>query len=189
MSRYYFALNSPPISFTKSDLYSKNENMIQISPYIKAISDSFFLSNQFRKNLYLYYCTSFNNKSIIITFDGSSLRYLGPSFFSAAHLLIRVMNHLVNSSSKQGKLTPGLNVHNEESSWIFEKRYKDKWIQINYSNIQEKQLSEFSMPFPILFLFGFDKINSENIEYKISWGPLEIDEQVILTNHYIESVK
>ncbi|NPD87127.1 MAG: hypothetical protein HGN29_00280 [Asgard group archaeon] len=188
MSQYYFALNSPPISFTKSDLYSKNENMIQISPYIKAISDAFFLSNQFRKNLFLYYCTSFNNKSLIITFDGSSLRFLGPSFFSAAHLLIRVMKHIINPSSKQKKLTPGITIHNEESSWIFEKHSKDEWIQINYSNIQEKQLFKFSMSFPILFLFGFDKIDSENIEHRISWGPLEIDEQIILTNHYIESM-
>ncbi len=188
MSRYYFALNSPAISFSKSDLYSKNEKMIQIGPYIKAISDAFFLSNQFRKNLFLYYYTSFDNKSLVITFDGSSLRYLGPSFFSAGQLLIRVMNHITNPSSKQGKLTPGLEVHKEESSWIFEKHSKDKWIQISYSNIQDKLFSKFSMSFPILFLFGFDKINTKNIEYNISWGPLEIDEQVILTNHHIESM-
>jgi hypothetical protein len=188
MSRYYFALNSPPISFTKSDLYSKTEHVIQISPYIKAISDAFFLSNKFRKNLFLYYCTSFNDKQLIITFDGSSLRYLGPSFFSAAHLLIRVMNHITEPNSKQGKLTPGLSILNEEVSWIFEKHSNDKWVQIDYSDMHENQIKNLSKPFPILFLFGFDKIESENIEYKMSWGSLEIDEQIILTNHYIESM-
>lgn len=188
MSRYYFAVNSPPLSFTKSNLYTKNENIDNISPFIKAVSDAFFLSNNFRKSLCLYFCTSFKNKSLIIEFDGSALRYLGPSFFSAAHLIIRVMNHLSNPTSKEGKLTPGLTVHEKESDWIFEKHSEDRWIQITNSVDQQNRHAEILMGSPILFLFNFNHIQSENIVQRISWNSLEIDEQIILTNHYIESV-
>ena len=162
--------------------------MSQVSPYIKAISDAFFLSNNFRKNLCLYFCTSFKNESLIIAFDGSSLRYLGPSFFSAAHLLIRVMNHMTSPTSKQGKLTPGISVHKKRLDWILEKHSKDNWIQVTQLDEQEKHPINFSLSSPVLFLFGFNDIVLEKIEQKISWGPIEIDEQVILTNHYIESV-
>ena len=188
MSRYYFAINAPSLSFSKSDLYTKNENVNQINPYIKAISDAFFLSNDFRKNLCLYFLTSFRKKTLIVKFDGSTLRYLGPSSFSAAHLLIRVMNHLSNPTSKQGKLTPGLEIQEESINWILEKHSKDKWVQILNSDSQMGHDIEISMKSPILFLFNFDNFSSEKIIHKLSWGSLDIDEQVILTNHYIESV-
>jgi hypothetical protein len=188
MSQHYFVLNSPPISFSKSDLYKRSENMSQISPYIKAISDAFFLSNSFRKNLCLYFYTRIKKEPTIISFEGSSLRYLGPSFFSAAHLLIRAINSRTNPNSKKGKLTPGLSVYEEELDWILEKHTEHTWVQVSNTDKQEELPSNVSLASPVLFLFGFDNVKLEKIEHKISWPTLEIDEQVILTNHYIESV-
>ncbi len=188
MSRYYFAINAPPLSFSKSNLYTKNENISQSNPYIKAISDAFFLSNDFRKNLCLYFCTSLKDKNTIIKFDGSTMRYLGPSSFSAAHLLIRAMNHLSNPTSKQGKLTPGLEVQEGSIEWVLEKHSKDKWVQITKSDYQMELDLEISMQSPVLFLFNFENLTSEKTIQKLSWGVVDIDEQVILTNHYIEGV-
>jgi tRNA pseudouridine-54 N-methylase len=188
MSRYYFAINAPPFSLSKLNLYTMNKNVNQVNPYIKAISDAFFLSNDFRKNLCLYFCTSFEDKNLIVKFDGSILRYLGPSSFSAAHLLIRAMNHLSNPTSKKGKLTPGIEVREEGIDWILDNHYKNKWVQITKSNYQMEKNMEFSTLSPVLFFFNFNHLKSEKIIHKISWGPLDIDEQVILTNHHIESV-
>ncbi len=37
-----------------------------------------------------------------------------------------------------------------------------------------------------LFLFGFDNINLPETYGKVSLGPMDIDEQVILTNYNLE---
>ena len=187
MSQLFFILNAPSLSFTKTNLYEKKTELNESAPFIKSIADSFFLSNHFRKNLFLYYCTSFQGNSYTITFDGSSLRYLGPSFFSAAHLLLRAKNHIVNPSSRSGKLTPGLSVLKQNSNWLFEK-HKDDKIVLVVSSEDNIVFSKEKIKHCNVFAYGFEKlplsIKSETLHLK----QLEIDEQVIVTNYHLESV-
>jgi len=186
MSLYNFVFNALALTFDKSDLYSSEFLLEPNGSYIKAISDSFFLSNQFRKNLSLYFCTSYNSKPFIVKFDGNSLRYLGPSFFSAAHLLLRAKNHIINPNSKGGKLTPGLSVFEGTIKWILEEHVEDIKILVTDSIDKNDGISISPNSSSVLFLFGFKEFPEGDEISQISWGSLRIDEQVILTNHYIE---
>ncbi|MHA2357205.1 MAG: hypothetical protein ACXABK_00365 [Candidatus Heimdallarchaeaceae archaeon] len=186
MSLYYFAFNAPSLTFDKSDLYNSEFQADSSYTFVKAIADSFFLSNQFRKNLLLYYCTSYNSKPYVVKFDGNSLRYLGPSFFSAAHLLLRTKDHIINPNTKAGKLTSGLSVFEGTTEWVLEKYAENKKILITNSRKKDENINIASSSTSVLFLFGFNELLEEEVTV-ISWGSLRIDEQVILTNHYLES--
>jgi tRNA pseudouridine-54 N-methylase len=187
MSKLFFILNAPPLSFTKNNLYEKDSKLNESAPFIKAISDSFFLSNQFRKNLFLYYITSFEGNPYVITFEGNKLRYLGPSFFSAAHLLLRAKNNIINPNSKNGKLTPGLSIIDQSSEWIFDKHKNDKIILVISSSENTETSMNQSIQQSKVFGFGFKKlplsIDSEILLLK----ELDIDEQVIVLNYLLES--
>ena len=188
MLRYYFVINAPPLSFSKSDLYQQNSIINSMGFSIKAISDVFFLSNQFRRKNFVYYCTKFKDTSYIVTFNGETLKYLGPSFFSAAHLLLRAKNHIKDSKSKSGKLTPGLSVHKKNVNWVLEKHTKDVWINV----VKDYTISEkYSLDNPkasIVFFYNFEDNIIKHKAIKMSLGLLDIDEQVILTNYFIESL-
>ncbi len=188
MSAHFFVFNAPPFSLTKGTLYSSEDSTKVEGKFIKAISDAFFLSNEFRKSLHLYYCTTYKSKPYTVTFNGTNLRYLGPSFFSAAHLLLRAVNHTVDSTSKSGKLTPGLNIIEGSYEWILEKHRKDNCLKIirtkMVSDNHQVKISESNV-----FLFGFDNINLPETYGKVSLGPMDIDEQVILTNYDLEMKK
>lgn len=188
MSSCIFILNAPPLSFTKLDLYSTKFAFNTTGSFIKAISDTFFLSNEFRKQNLLYYCTEYNSKSFIVVFDGRTIKYLGPSFFSAAHLLLRAKNHINNPHSKKGKLTPGLDVYNTSFENILEKHADKKLVQIKESP-KEKQisLSKSALLQPV-FLLGFKDIPNKYNYSEISLGSLAIDEQIIVTNYFIDQV-
>jgi len=187
MLQYYFVINAPPLSFLKSDLYTQNLKFSSMGSFIKAISDAFFLSNQFRKKNYLYYCTKYKNTQYIVTFNGETLKYLGPSFFSAAHLLLRAKNHIKDSKSRSGKLTPGLSVYKENTYWIFEKHSKDIWINVIKDDNIIGEHSLVSSRSSYVFFYNFENKILNQKAIKLSFGPLDIDEQVILTNYFIES--
>ena len=188
MLKYYFVINAPPLSFSKFELYLQNSKINLMGPFIKAISDAFFLSNQFRKNNFVYYCTKYKNTQYIVTFNGETLRYLGPSFFSAAHLLLRAKNHIKDSKSRSGKLTPGLSVYKESTNWIFEKHAEDIWINIIKNDYITEKYPLTSSKSSYVFFYNFENKNLNNKAIKLSLGPLDIDEQVILTNYFIESL-
>ena len=188
MSSCTFIFNAPTISFSKNDLYSRDFSFEKTCSYIKAISDSFFLSNEFRKENVLYYCTQYEEKPIIIVFDGKTIRFLGPSFFSAAHLLLRAKNHLINPNSKSGKLTPGLSVLMQPSDWVLDRFIEEELILIQKSSkAMEIELLEPHMEANI-FLFGFEKLPDKYKQVEIPLGPLAIDEQVIMVNHIRDQV-
>jgi hypothetical protein len=188
MLRHYFVINAPPLSFSKSELYLQNLKINSMGSFIKAISDAFFLSNQFRKNNFVYYCTEYKKTQYIVTFNGETLKYLGPSFFSSAHLLLRAKNHIKDSKSRSGKLTPGLSVYKKNTNWIFEKHAEDIWINIirDDSVIEEQPLINSKSSY--VFFYNFESKIPNRKAIKLSLGPLDIDEQVILTNYYIESL-
>lgn len=183
MQNLFFIIHSPSITFTKSDLYVENDQIELCGEYIKAISDAFFLSNNFRKNLNIDFFTVINEEEYIISFDGSRLKYLGPSFFSATHLLLRAINHTIKPYSKSGKLTPGITVE-KGGIEVLEKKYQGiKKIQI----VEDIEISQSVMNLiqeTTVFLFGFE--NSFLDAEKISFGRLSIDEQIIITNFYLE---
>jgi len=188
MSSCVFVFNAPAISFSKTDLYSKDFSFEKTGSYIKAISDSFFLSNEFRKNNVVYYCTQYKEEPITIIFDGKTIRYLGPSFFSAAHLLLRAKDHIDNPNSKSGKLTPGLTVHKQPSEGVLEKFAEKELMKIQRSSkiIITPQLE--SCLDTNVFLFGFDKLPMKYRQIEIPLGPLAINEQVIMINYFLDQV-
>lgn len=185
MHPHYFVFNAPPLSLTKSDLYSTENVLGEEGIFIKSISDAFFLSNAFRKSLSIYYCTSYRAKQYTVIFDGEKLRYLGPSFFSAAHLLLRAVNHIIDPTSKNGKLTPGLSIVEASFEWVIEKHLEDRCIKViktnEVSSDHRKKITAANV-----FLFGFDNINLPDKYGVVSLGPIDLDEQVILTNYDLE---
>ena len=187
MSQLFFILNAPSLSFSKVNLYEKKSILKDSAPFIKSVADSFFLSNQFRKHLFLYYCTSFQEKPYVITFDGSKLRYLGPSFFSAAHLLLRAKNHIINPNSRNGKLTPGISVFEQDSSWVFEQHKDGKIVQVVTSSKERDELSKDEVKQNNVFAYGFEKLPLSIKTYTMYLKQLEIDEQVIIINYLLES--
>jgi len=189
MSQLFFILNAPPLSFTKSNLYEKSTKLKESAPYIKSIADSFFLSNQFRRNLLIYYCTSYQGMSFVITFEGSKLRYLGPSFFSSAHLILRAKNHILDSNSRDGKLTPGISVLEQSSDWIFEKHKEDKIVQVISKCEKELEFSQEIAKHSNVFAYGFEKLPLSINSKKLLLKHLMVDEQVIITNYLLESVR
>ncbi len=185
MSPHFFVFNAPPFSLTKETLYSTEDSIKLEGKFIKAISDAFFLSNEFRRSLDIYYCTTHRSKPYVVKFNGANIRYLGPSFFSAAHLLLRAIKHTIDPTSKSGRLTPGLNIFEESYEWILEKHIKDNCLKIirteMVSNNHQRKICESNV-----FLFGFDNINLPKTYGEVSLGPIDIDEQVILTNYNLE---
>ena len=189
MSSCTFIYNAPAISFSKKDLYSTDFAFGKTASYLKAISDSFFLSNEFRKTNVLYYCTQYEEEPIIIVFDGKTIRFLGPSFFSAAHLLLRAKNHIINPNSKSGKLTPGLTVIKQSPEWIFDKFIKEELILIQKSSIAIKMDQIKPYLDSNVFLFGFAKLPVRYQQIEIPLGPLTIYEQVIMINYFRDQVR
>ena len=183
-----YVFNAPSISFSKTDLYSEDFLFESSGAYIKAISDSFFLSNEFRKNNLLLYCTKYNEEPITISFDGKTIRFLGPSFFSAAHLLLRAKNHIDNPNSKSGKLTPGLSVHKQPLAWVLEKFAEKQLIKIQSSPKARISNQLESCSDSDIFLFGFDKLPQKYNQIELPIGPLAIDEQVIMLNYFLDKV-
>ncbi|MBY9002068.1 MAG: hypothetical protein KGD64_14205 [Candidatus Heimdallarchaeota archaeon] len=185
MHSHFFIFNAPPVSLTKSNLYTSENSLGEEGLFIKSISDAFFLSNEFRKSLFLYYCTSYKTNQYVVIFDGKRLRYLGPSFFSAAHLLLRAINHIIDPTSKSGKLTPGLNIVEASFEWVIEKHLEDMCLKVirtdEISFNHQKKITNANV-----FLFGFDNINLPDRYEIVSLGPIDLDEQVILTNYDLE---
>ena len=190
MSEIVFIFNSPSLSFTKSDLYDNEFIKSNLHSFVKAISDSFFLSNNFRKNYTVYFLTNFEGDFYQITFKGDELRFLGPSFFSAAHLLLRAKNHIMYPHSKKGKLTPGLSIQKQNIKGIYDKYPNSKYFLIENSEITDncKELTQKSDS--MVFLFGFNEGEILEREFeKICLKDLEIDEQVVILNYLLESVR
>lgn len=186
MYSYRFIFFAPPLNFTKQDLYNNPEKFDEQGQYIKSISDAFFLSNHFRHNLTLFYYTKVNNNKYVIILDGSKLRYLGPSFFSASHLLLRAKKHIEDPSSKAGKLTPGLTVAETSVKEIFRSINPSKAIFITNNSERTNSLNEWQIDIPHINTFLFGKIPKEMNSFPtISFGSLFVDELVILTNYYL----
>ena len=189
MSEIIFVIKAFPISFNKSDLYTKEFIDNKSNFVIKSISDSFFLSNDFRKNYTIYFLSELEGNSYLIVFKGDELRFLGPSYFSAAHLLLRVKNNILYPNSKEGKLTPGISIHKHTIKWISRNYKESKWFKIGTSMELSENIKDVLSPTSNIFLFGFDNTPDIDIEITdVSFGPLEIDEQIIMTNYMIESV-
>ncbi|UJG39804.1 MAG: hypothetical protein K9W45_08025 [Candidatus Heimdallarchaeum aukensis] len=192
MSKNHFVIFAPPTPlFTKNDIYIPFSRLSYIhGTYIKAIADCFFLSNKFRFNNILHYYTLFKNNTYLISFNGKKLRYLGPSYFSASNLLLRALTHIVNPRSNKGKLTPGLTVEKIEEETLnhFQKRYKGKDIFL-ISNRTQAQKSDIDnqLTHEAVFLFGYQK--KEKNWKEIFLGNIEIDEQMILLNYYLDLCK
>ncbi|MHA1707636.1 MAG: hypothetical protein ACTSX6_07040 [Candidatus Heimdallarchaeaceae archaeon] len=184
MNSYRIIINAPPIDFSKSDLYSNSKKMRIIGPFIKAVSDAFFLSNNFRKNLIVDFCTQYESCDYVISFNGSKIKYLGPSFFSAAHLLLRAVRHIVNKNSKAGKLTPGITIKQKNLEELYHIYNEKKWVSIKITNnFREdliKEISKYSV-----FLYNAPKESLTIQTEEICLGVLSIDEQIILTNYYL----
>jgi len=190
MSEIIFIINAPPLSFNKSDLYNPEFVDHRLNPFIKSIADSFFLSNHFRKNYRVYFLTEIEEKSYQIVFKGDELRFLGPSFFSAGHLLLRAKNHILDPNSKKGKLTPGILVQKRDIKLIFEKYEKCKWYQIEAFKGSEKNTKLDLTSETNVFLFGFENITEFNGNItKLSLESIDMDEQIIIINYMIENVK
>ncbi len=190
MSEIIYIINAPPLSFDKSDLYNPEFVNNSLNPFIKSISDSFFLSNNFRKHYTVYFLTEIEGEKYQIAFKGEELRFLGPSFFSAGHLLLRAKNHIMDPGSKKAKLTPGISVQKRNIKNIFEKHKGGKWFQIEARKDEEKPTKIDLVSDTNIFLFGFENSTEFDVQItKLSWGSIEIDEQIIITNYKIESVK
>lgn len=189
MCSYRFIISAPPLDFTKKDLYNNPEIFSRQGAYIKAIPDSFFLSNSFRHNLTLFYCTEIHEEEYSIIMEGSKLRYLGPSFFSAAHLLLRAKKHIENPLSKTGKLTPGLTVQRSSFRDIIAEvnDLKTIFIALGQSRNYEEQEAQLRKKNFDTFVFGYvsNTYKAEEQFLTVSFGQLNIDEVIILTNYYI----
>ncbi|MHA1302264.1 MAG: hypothetical protein ACTSQE_09395 [Candidatus Heimdallarchaeaceae archaeon] len=186
MPRNCFILFAPPISFSTTDIYSPFSPFSKtFGSYIKAISDAFFLSNNFRHHNILHFCTQYKNEPYIITFHGKRIRFLGPSFFSAAHLVQRALNHIDNPHSKKGKLTPGLTVSQTSLEELKEKYNDKKWFHI--TSLEEKKEEPFQLIPNAVYCFGESNKVTEAFT-KIVFNKLNIDEQVIITNFLLDNL-
>jgi hypothetical protein len=190
MTTHFFVIKAPPINFSNNELYNADFSFGEASQAIKAISDTFFLSNEFRQTHTLYFLTEYLSKSYIITFEGTKIRYLGPSSYSSTHLLLRAIRNIIDPFSKKGKLTPGIKVKQASIRWIQAKHEKDYLIRVIKSPKIDRPSFNFSLNFSIVWFFGYTKSKSESMMFTdtISWGLYDIDEQVILTNHFIDGV-
>lgn len=190
MSKITYIFNSPPLSLNKEDLYKEGSIDNKILPYIKAISDAFFLSNNFRKHLTVVFLTEIDDAPYQIVFKGSELRFLGPSFFSAAHLLLRAKNHILNPKSKAGKLTPGITVLKQDIQGIIKEHEYSNWYMVESNTTIDRNSVINTKENYKVFLFGFIDNGKfgDSIE-KLFLRTLEIDEQVIIINYLIESVE
>ena len=186
-SEIVFVINAPPLSFNKSSLYDSEFFNHELNPIIKSISDTFFLSNDFRKHYIVYFLTKIEGEPYQIVFKGDKLRFLGPSFFSAGHLLLRAKNHILYPNSKKGKLTPGLFVKKEDLDWIQEKYKESKWFYVQSTNDSERSNKIDLESDSIVFLFGFETNNDFKIQPStLLLKSIELDEQIILTNYLLE---
>ncbi len=182
-----FAFFAPPFTFTKDDLYSSSSSN-PICPFIKAVSDCFFLSNHFRHDYDVYFFTTLNSLSYVIVFRGQKIRYLGPSYFSAAHLLLRAINFLGKPRSRTNKLTPGLSIYPFAID-DFLSKHKDKTITALSTNPSFPLLASFSpdsLLLSDLFLFNFPFSSSLSTFDVFSCPHLCIDEQVIFVNYLLD---
>ena len=105
-------------------------------------------------------------------------------------MLLRAIRNITDPFSKRGKLTPGIKVKQASIGWIQEKHEKDCWIKVIKSPKIDRPYFNFSLNSSIVWFFGYTKSKSESIVFTdtISWGLYDIDEQVILTNHFIDGV-
>jgi len=135
------------INYTKEDI-DKGYTPPLIYKICSCIRETFCLSYAIRKNntLYLY----FQKEKILIKFEGSRLRYLGPDERSQAILLKKVLDKNISTINSNGnkwiKSTPG----------IYSKSFLDDFSFINYlvSSVQD----------PIIFVFDeVDNMDKTNI--------------------------
>lgn len=190
MSEIIYVFNAPSLSLKKVDLYKEDSINCELHPFIKALSDAFFLSNNFRKHLTAFFLTEIEGIPYQIIFKGSELRFLGPSFFSAAHLLLRAKTHILYPASKSGKLTPGISIQRQDIEGIIKNYENNKWYLVENTTKTEDnskinvQLDSYG------FLFGFkNNIQFKDKIEKLTLRTLEIDEQVIIINYLTESVE
>ncbi len=185
-SRYFIILSSPITHIDKKVIYSPFSLFSQeLGQYIKAVPAAFFLSNNFRHDTMLYFLTTYKEEQISIVFEGQRLKFLGPSFFSSANLILRAITSLNHPKSKKGKLTPGLYVKKQDLSELKE-QYKDKvWYKI----IQKRSngsITKTDLPTDAIYCFG-DTNNKwlKNVP-SIDLPLLDIDEQVTIVNYFID---
>ena len=93
-------------------------------------------------------------------------------------------------NSKKGKLTPGLYVQEQNLDELLDRFKESEWYLIE--SVENKKENTLLSPNSnsIVFFFGFEgtEISNERIE-KCLLNSLEIDEQAIIINYIIESVK
>lgn len=135
------------IDYTKKDI-DKGYTQNKLNLICSCIREAFCLSYAIRtnNNLYLY----FQKEKILIKFEGSRLRYLGPDERSQALLLKKVLDKSISTINSDGnkwiKSTPG----------IYSKSFLDDLSFIDYlgSSVQD----------PIIFIFDeFDNMDENNI--------------------------
>ena len=145
------------IDFTKKDIDIGYTPPL-IYKICSCIREAFCLSYAIRKNnnLYLY----FQKEKILIKFEGSRLRYLGPDERSQAMLLKKALDkNLSNNNSirnKWIKSTPG----------IYSKSFLDDFLFVDYldSSVQD----------PIIFIYDeVESIDKNNIPEIMNIDSLE----------------
>jgi len=143
----FLLINEEIINYTKEDI-DKGYTPPLIYKICSCIRETFCLSYAIRKNntLYLY----FQKEKILIKFEGSRLRYLGPDERSQAILLKKVLDKNISTINSNGnkwiKSTPG----------IYSKSFLDDSSFIDYlvSSVQD----------PIIFVFDeVDNMDKTNI--------------------------
>jgi len=132
------------INYTKKDIDKGYTPPLIYKICCSCIRETFCLSYAIRKNntLYLY----FQKEKILIKFEGSNLRYLGPDERSQALLLKKALDKITSNINSNGnkwiKSTPG----------IYSKSFLDDFSFIDYldSSVQD----------PIIFIY--DEVDSMN---------------------------
>jgi len=145
------------IDFTKKDI-DKGNTPLDIYELCSCIRESFCLSYAIRKNnnLYLY----FQKEKVLIKFEGSRLRYLGPDERSQALLLRKALDKNTSNTNSIGnkwiKSTPG----------IYSKSFLDDFSFVDYldSSVQD----------PIIFIYDeVDSMDKNNIPEIMNINSLE----------------
>ncbi len=184
MVKQFFVIKSNPLNINKKSIFDVSSQLHELGSYIKAISDTFFLSNNFRSDIILYFITRYQKTGYMVTFNGNDLRYLGPSFFSAAHLLLRAFTHTKEPRSKRGRLTPGLSIRKSTIKDIFNTHEDVKKFRV----VRSKEIRvDNKLDNRSRNMFIFNYTGGDNNQFSdLSLGNVEIDEQIILLNYYLD---
>lgn len=185
MAQQFFVIKCNPLNINKKSIFDVSSQLHELGSYIKAISDTFFLSNNFRSDIILYFITKYQETEYRITFNGNDLRYLGPSFFSAAHLLLRALTHTKQPRSKKGRLTPGLSIRKSTIEDIFNTHENIKKFRV----VRSKEIrvdNKLDTRSQNMFIFNYTDGGNNQFSSDLSLGNVEIDEQIILLNYYLD---